>query len=73
MIAEVQMLIEQAQANTELLSEMIVAGQQQQQQGGAGGPADEFENELTRELVTEVGVRRGVWAWGKQGAVSGVG
>lgn len=59
MIAEVQMLIEQAQANTELLSEMIVAGQQQQ--GGAGGPVDEFENELTKELVTEVGVRRGLW------------
>ncbi|EFJ50225.1 hypothetical protein VOLCADRAFT_104049 [Volvox carteri f. nagariensis] len=70
-VEEVKAMIEQARANTELLSEMLVAqggqggppgGQQQLPQlpqGGAGtsasGPAaDDFENELTRELVTEL-------------------
>ncbi|GLC49356.1 hypothetical protein PLESTB_000210800 [Pleodorina starrii] len=71
-VAEVNSLIEQAQANTELLSEMLLVAEQQQQQqngaqaggqagpssggggGGGGGGGDEFENELTRELVTEV-------------------
>ncbi|KXZ47369.1 hypothetical protein GPECTOR_36g90 [Gonium pectorale] len=52
-VAEVQQLIEQASANTELLSEMLLA----EQQGGAAqgaGAGSEFENELTRDLVTEV-------------------
>ncbi|KAG2497188.1 hypothetical protein HYH03_004777 [Edaphochlamys debaryana] len=60
-VAEVNMLIEQAQANTELLSEMLTAGAAGPGGAGAGagaGPGgaagDEFENELTRELVTEV-------------------
>ncbi|PNH03229.1 hypothetical protein TSOC_010737 [Tetrabaena socialis] len=57
-VAEVQMLIDQAHANTELLSEMLIMGQAApERQGGsaAAGSADEFENELTRDLITEVG------------------
>ncbi|GLI61839.1 hypothetical protein VaNZ11_004346 [Volvox africanus] len=57
-VQEVKSLIEQAQANTELLSEMLVAEQEQDGQSGAKSSlepsGDEFENELMRELVTEV-------------------
>ncbi|GIL75610.1 hypothetical protein Vretimale_15135 [Volvox reticuliferus] len=64
-VQEVKSLIEQAQANTELLSEMLVAEQEHDGQLGpksSAGPAgDEFENELTRELVTEVRELRGLF------------
>ncbi|PNW74097.1 hypothetical protein CHLRE_13g585100v5 [Chlamydomonas reinhardtii] len=65
LVAEVQMLVEQANANTELLSEMLITGDQAAGASGpaaaAGGAKDEFENELTRELVTEVRELRGLF------------
>lgn len=60
-LAEVQMIIDQAKANTELLSDMLLNRQQPGGGGGAGSPCgtDEFEHGLQVELITEVRERGG--------------
>jgi hypothetical protein len=54
---EVRMLIDKARSNTELLSDMLV------NRGGEGAPggADEFESELIRDLLAEVGEGEKGW------------